>query len=77
MRQGRPAGCALPCRSGAIEQRAKEAGNINKSLLTLGRVITALVGVHASEGDLHFVAGQLLVSQHTHLRQGKVVNCQR
>ena len=31
------------CRSGAIDQRAKEAGNINKSLLTLGRVITALV----------------------------------
>ena len=30
-------------RSGAIDQRAKEAGNINKSLLTLGRVITALV----------------------------------
>lgn len=30
-------------RSGAIEARAKEAGNINKSLLTLGRVITALV----------------------------------
>ena len=38
--------CGAPCphaRSGAVEQRAKEAGNINKSLLTLGRVITALV----------------------------------
>ena len=30
-------------RSGAQDARAKEAGNINKSLLTLGRVITALV----------------------------------
>nr|XP_037280677.1 LOW QUALITY PROTEIN: kinesin-like protein KIF11 [Rhipicephalus microplus] len=30
-------------RSGAIERRAREAGNINQSLLTLGRVITALV----------------------------------
>lgn len=30
-------------RSGAINQRAREAGNINQSLLTLGRVITALV----------------------------------
>ena len=30
-------------RSGAIEMRAQEAGNINKSLLTLGRCITALV----------------------------------
>jgi kinesin family protein 11 len=30
-------------RSGAVDARAKEAGNINKSLLTLGRVITALV----------------------------------
>ncbi|KAF0973563.1 hypothetical protein FDP41_008267 [Naegleria fowleri] len=29
-------------RSGAIKQRAKEAGMINQSLLTLGRVITAL-----------------------------------
>ncbi|KAI6191648.1 Kinesin-like protein KIF11 [Aphelenchoides bicaudatus] len=29
-------------RSGAIEQRAREAGNINTSLLALGRVITAL-----------------------------------
>ena len=35
-------------RSGAVDQRAKEAGNINKSLLTLGRVITALV-----EGQIH------------------------
>ncbi|GFR05689.1 kinesin-like protein KIF11-A [Trichonephila clavata] len=30
-------------RSGAIEKRAREAGNINQSLLTLGRVITALI----------------------------------
>eukprot|EP01066_Platyproteum_vivax_P015821 Platyproteum_vivax@DN6941_c0_g2_i1.p1 len=30
-------------RSGAIKNRAKEAGMINQSLLTLGRVITALV----------------------------------
>jgi kinesin family protein 11 len=30
-------------RSGAVEKRATEAGNINKSLLTLGRVITSLV----------------------------------
>eukprot|EP00736_Rhodelphis_marinus_P008435 Rmarinus@m.2701 len=33
-------------RSGARDQRAKEAGNINQSLLTLGRVITALVEHH-------------------------------
>ncbi|VEL26159.1 unnamed protein product, partial [Protopolystoma xenopodis] len=30
-------------RSGAVEKRAREAGAINQSLLTLGRVITALV----------------------------------
>ena len=30
-------------RSGAIDRRAREAGNINQSLLTLGRVITSLV----------------------------------
>jgi kinesin family protein 11 len=30
-------------RSGAVDKRAVEAGNINKSLLTLGRVINALV----------------------------------
>ncbi|GBL95542.1 Kinesin-like protein KIF11 [Araneus ventricosus] len=29
-------------RSGAVEKRAREAGNINQSLLALGRVITAL-----------------------------------
>ncbi|GFT76515.1 kinesin-like protein KIF11 [Nephila pilipes] len=29
-------------RSGAVERRAREAGNINQSLLALGRVITAL-----------------------------------
>ena len=30
-------------RSGAVDKRAREAGNINQSLLTLGRVITCLV----------------------------------
>ena len=30
-------------RSGAVDKRAREAGNVNPSLLTLGRVITALV----------------------------------
>merc|ERR1719337_432906 len=30
-------------RSGAVDGRAREAGNINQSLLTLGRVITCLV----------------------------------
>ncbi|XP_054720826.1 kinesin-like protein KIF11 [Uloborus diversus] len=30
-------------RSGAVDKRAREAGNINQSLLTLGRVITALI----------------------------------
>jgi len=30
-------------RSGAIDKRAKEAGQINKSLLTLGRVINQIV----------------------------------
>lgn len=30
-------------RSGAVDKRAREAGNINTSLLTLGRCITALV----------------------------------
>jgi kinesin family protein 11 len=45
-----PAACGLtaralraPVRSGAKDSRAREAGNINQSLLTLGRVITALV----------------------------------
>ena len=33
-------------RSGARHARAREAGNINQSLLTLGRVITALVDKH-------------------------------
>lgn len=30
-------------RSGAVDKRAREAGSINQSLLTLGRVIKALV----------------------------------
>ena len=36
-------------RSGAVERRAREAGNINQSLLTLGRVITSLVEQKFSE----------------------------
>lgn len=30
-------------KSGAMDKRAREAGSINQSLLTLGRVISALV----------------------------------
>ena len=37
------AGSECVGRSGALDQRAREAGNINQSLLSLGRVITALV----------------------------------
>jgi kinesin family protein 11 len=37
------AGSECVGRSGAKDARAREAGNINQSLLTLGRVITALV----------------------------------
>ncbi|XP_077586489.1 kinesin-like protein KIF11 isoform X2 [Stigmatopora nigra] len=37
------AGSENIARSGAVDKRAREAGNINQSLLTLGRVITALV----------------------------------
>jgi kinesin family protein 11 len=37
------AGSECVGRSGATDKRAREAGNINQSLLTLGRVITSLV----------------------------------
>jgi kinesin family protein 11 len=40
------AGSECVGRSGATDGRAREAGNINQSLLTLGRVITALVEKH-------------------------------
>eukprot|EP00903_Cladosiphon_okamuranus_P005834 g5775.t1 len=40
------AGSECVGRSGAKNARAREAGNINQSLLTLGRVITALVEHH-------------------------------
>ncbi|CAN0229208.1 unnamed protein product [Discosporangium mesarthrocarpum] len=40
------AGSECVGRSGAKNVRAREAGNINQSLLTLGRVITALVEHH-------------------------------
>ncbi len=61
-------------RSGAVDQRAKEAGLINKSLLTLGRVITALV-----EGSGHvrchtglakaFTASASRPHQHAHMHE--------
>lgn len=41
------AGSECVGRSGAKNDRAREAGNINQSLLTLGRVITALVDHHS------------------------------
>ena len=41
------AGSECVGRSGAQNQRAREAGNINQSLLTLGRVITALTEAHS------------------------------
>lgn len=41
-------------RSGATDKRAREAGEINKSLLTLGRVITALVEVRYSSQHKFF-----------------------
>jgi len=50
-------------RSGAVEKRAREAGNINQSLLTLGRVITALVE-HAPHVPYRSVQA-LLVTTHT------------
>lgn len=37
------AGSENVIRSGAVNKRAHEAGNINQSLLTLGRVVTVLV----------------------------------
>jgi kinesin family protein 11 len=43
-------------RSGAVDKRAREAGNINQSLLTLGRVITALVE-HAPHVPYRLVSG--------------------
>lgn len=41
------AGSECVGRSGAMNMRAKEAGKINRSLLTLGRVINALVEKHS------------------------------
>ena len=51
------------CRSGAVDQRAKEAGLINKSLLTLGRVITALV---EGSGHVRILSHDVCVSQRNH-----------
>ena len=43
------AGSECVGRSGATDKRAREAGSINQSLLTLGRVITALVSAGESK----------------------------
>lgn len=39
--------------SGAINQQAREAGLINQSLLSLGRVITNLVAREESNAPIH------------------------
>lgn len=49
------AGSENIARSGAKNKQAKEAGHINQSLLTLGRVITALVE-HLSHIPYRFVS---------------------
>ena len=38
-------------KSGAINLRAKEAGSINQSLLTLGRVINSLSEINENKKD--------------------------
>jgi kinesin family member 11 len=61
------AGSENVSRSGARELRAREAGNINQSLLTLGRVINALVeaGIHVpyrcAEWSILIICGMILL----------------
>ncbi|VAI06845.1 unnamed protein product [Triticum turgidum subsp. durum] len=78
------AGSESIARSGAKEVRAREAGELNKSLLTLGRVITALVedSVHVpyshsraniSLKEKDFIISNLLHAKNVILERAKVL----
>ncbi|KAM3314116.1 hypothetical protein ACQJBY_033149 [Aegilops geniculata] len=75
------AGSESIARSGAKEVRAREAGELNKSLLTLGRVITALVedSVHVpyranmSLKEKDFIISNLLHAENVILERAKVL----
>lgn len=59
-------------RSGAVDRRAREAGNINQSLLTLGRVITALVE-RAPHIPYRYVNHLLKISNHETCKVFKIL----
>lgn len=59
------AGSECVGRSGAVDKRAREAGNINQSLLTLGRVISSLV-----EHTPHVPYRWVLVTAHVCYMEG-------
>lgn len=59
-------------RLGAVNQHAKEAGSINKSLLTLGRVISVLSGTNSSSGRPPSAASTSSNSSHIPYRESKL-----
>ena len=59
-------------RSGAKDERAKEAAMINKSLLTLGRVITSLTASGSSESAASGVGASASEKQHVPYRDSKL-----